>query len=185
MLEITIPEKNGIWDDEKEEFLTIKECHLKLEHSLISVRKWEEKWKKPFLSRKNDKTKIEVLDYIRCMSLDKNVDLLAIAFMPPDIYKKIIEYIKDPMTATTFQDRMFVGASTNVNEVITAEVIYCWMIMLNIPIELEKWHLEKLLTLIKTVNIKSNPNKKMNKKDSVAYIAALNAERKKKYNTKG
>ena len=185
MLEITIPKKEGLWNEKKQEFLDIEECHLRLEHSLISVRKWEEKWKKPFISKRDPKTKMEVLDYIRCMSLDKNVDMLAIAFMPPELYEKVINYIKDPMSATTFNERMLVGASTNIHEVITAETIYTWMIMLNIPVEFEKWHLEKLLTLIKMVNIKSNPNKKMSKKDSIAYMAALNQKRRAMYKTKG
>lgn len=183
MLDIIIPENNNLWDEKKQEFLNLPECHLKLEHSLVAVRKWESKWHKPFLEKKNKK-KIEVLDYIRCMSLTSDPDLLSIAFMPMGVYKKIIDYIQDPMTAATFRDDL-IGASKSRNEVITSETIYCWMIQLNIPVEFENWHLESLLALIKFVNIKSAPKKKMSMKDSIQYMAALNEQRKAKYKTKG
>lgn len=184
MLEITIPARNNLWDESLQEFISTKECHLKLEHSLISVRKWEERWKKPFAS-KEKKTKEEIIDYVCCMSLTKDVDPISIAFMPLHLMEEIIQYIQDPMSATKINNRLLKGASTNVHEVITAELIYTWMILLNIPIEFEKWHLEKLLTLIKLVNIKSQPEKKMSKKDSIAYMNAANELRRKKYNTKG
>lgn len=179
MLEIKI-KTTELWDEEKEEFIDPKEETLKLEHSLVSLSKWESKYHKPFIT-KEQKTRAETIDYIRFMTLNKNVD--------PDIYycisnedmDKINQYIEDPMTATTFSGKDK-GAS---REQITAELIYYWMIALNIPFECQKWHLNKLLTLIRVCNIKNAPPKKMGKNDLMRRNAALNAARRKKFNSKG
>lgn len=179
MLEIKI-KTTELWDDEKEEFIDPKEETLKLEHSLVSLSKWESKWHKPFIT-KEQKTREETIDYIRFMTLNKNVD--------PDIYyclsdadmSKINQYIDDPMTATTFSGK---DKGTS-REQITAELIYYWMIALNIPFECQKWHLNKLLTLIRVCNIKNAPPKKMGKNDLMRRNAALNAARRKQLNSKG
>ena len=183
MLKVTIPMQD-LWDEKKEEFLYIKETHLQLEHSLISLKKWEQKWHKPFLG-KNDKTREEIVDYIRCMTLTPNVDPLVYFYIPDSVIIQVNEYIRDPMTATWFSNYDKIGAAKSSSEVITAEIIYYWMITLNIPVEFQKWHLNQLLTLIKVVNIKNAPKKKMSKKEAANHRAAINAARRAKYHSKG
>ena len=180
MLSITIPSAE-LWDDRKQEFVYTKEQTLRLEHSLVSLSKWEAKWKKVFLS-KQEKTYEETIDYIKCMTLTQNVD--------PDVYnhlsneniKQVNEYISDSMTATFInEDKNAKGSK----EPVTSELIYYWMISLNIPPEYQKWHLNRLLMLIKVCNAKNQPPKKKSKKELMTRNAALNAARKKKLNTKG
>lgn len=180
MLTITIPEME-MFDEKTQEFFTLKGQTLQLEHSLVSLSKWESKWCKPFLSKEN-KTAEETIDYIRCMTITQNVD--------PNIYKRlnssnikdINSYIEAPMTATTFYDNQQKGRS---KETITSELIYYWMITLNIPMECQRWHLNRLLTLVRVCNVKNNPPKKMSKRELMSRNAALNAARKKQLNTKG
>lgn len=180
MLQLVIPPYEQ-WDEEREMFIVNnKEQKLMLEHSLVSLSKWESKWNKPFLSSTN-KTAEETLDYIRCMTVSQNI--------PPEIYnlltmdhiKQINDYIDLPMTATTFSDRGPKGQ----REIITSEIIYFWMISYNIPMECQKWHLNRLLTLIKVCDVKNQPQKKMGRKEMLNQNAALNAARRKQYNTKG
>ncbi len=180
MLQITIPAAEQ-WDEFKQEFIYTKEQTLLLEHSLVSLSKWESKWCKVFLT-KQEKTFEETLDYIRCMSLSSNIDPKVYSCLSNDNFKEINEYIEAPMTATYFLDDHF----SKINrEAITAELIYYWMITLNIPFECQKWHLNRLLTLIKVCNIKNQPPKKRSKKDIMSRNAALNAARRKQLNTKG
>lgn len=180
MLRITIPSME-LWDENKEEFINTKEQTLQLEHSLVSLSKWESKWHKPFLS-KDVKTEEETLDYIRCMTITQNVDPSVYAFIPIDVRKEIQEYIDAPMTATRIKDEQ---SSKGSSRQITSELIYHWMIAQNIPFECETWHLNRLLTLIKVCNIESQPSKKMNMKERMRQNAALNAARRKRLNTKG
>ena len=181
MLRITIPEQE-LWDEKKLKFVTIKEQPLQLEHSLVSLSKWESKWHKPFLG-KGDKTPEEILDYIKCMTLTQNVNSEVYNYLTQENITQINEYIEDSMTATTFSaDKT---ASKN-HEVVTSEIIYYWMIALNIPIEIcQKWHLNRLLTLIRVCNIKNSPPKKMSKKELMSRNAALNAARRQQLNTRG
>lgn len=184
MLQITIPATIiEDFDENTNEFVytTIgKEETLQLEHSLLSLSKWESKWCKPFLS--SEKTDEETLDYIRLMTINRNVS--------SDIYDRLTErnvediknYINSPMTATTFSESKTGKAN---KEIITAEIIYYWMIALNIPFECEKWHLNKLITLVRVCNIKNNPPKKKGKRDTAKRYAELNAARRKQLNTKG
>lgn len=180
MLEIIIPATEQ-WDEKNQEFITSKEQILRLEHSLVSLSKWESKWCKPFLSKEN-RTMEETIDYIKCMTLTQNVDDHVYNLLTIDNIKKVNEYISAPMTATTFSDSNKKGGG---NEIITSELIYYWMISLNIPFECQKWHLNKLFTLIKVCSIKNQPPKKMSKKDIMSRNAALNAARRKQMNTKG
>ena len=180
MLEIIIPATEQ-WDEKNQEFITSKEQILRLEHSLVSLSKWESKWCKPFLSREN-KTMEETIDYIKCMTLTQNVDDHVYNLLTIDNIKKVNEYISAPMTATTFSDSNKKGGG---REIITSEIIYYWMISLNIPFECQKWHLNRLLTLIKVCSIKQQPPKKMSKRDVMSRNAALNAARRKQMNTKG
>ena len=181
MLEITIPGRE-FWDEKKEMFITSKETTLKLEHSLVSLSKWESKWHKPYFG-KEKKTPEETLDYIRMMTLTQNVDPEVYHCMTPDIIDKIAKYIEDPMTATWFNEA---GGPTNKkSEVVTAELIYYWMIAYQIPFECQKWHINKLITLIRVCNIKNQPDKKMSKREVAKQQAAINAARRKAHHSKG
>lgn len=181
MLQIKVALSPEGWDEEKEEFVEAPYKTLTLEHSLISLSKWESKWHKPFLNEK-EKTYEETIDYIKCMTLTSNVD--------PDVYnhlsreniEEIDNYIGDPMTATTFKDDK---RGRGNKEIVTAEIIYHWMIALQIPDKFEKWHLNRLITLIRVCEIKNSPQKKMPMKERLAQQHALNAARKKQLNTRG
>ena len=179
MLTIVVPERE-YFDDSKNEFVHTKEVTLQLEHSLVSLSKWEAKWNKPFLSS-NDKTEEEILDYIRCMTVTQNVDKSVYYRLSKENIEKINDYINLPMTATTFSDK---NASRN-KETITAEIVYYWMIALNIPFECQKWHLNRLLTLVKVCSIKNTPPKKMSRNEIFSRNRALNASRRKALGTKG
>lgn len=187
MIEIVIPEQHyEPFDEIKEEFLPnidIKETKIQLEHSLISLRKWEQKWHKPYFAD-NDKTHEEMIDYIRCMTINRDVDPIVYNWIPANIYDKIIAYMKDPMTATWFNDDL-IGAQKSKEQIITAEIIYYWMITLNVPIEFEKWHLNQLLTLIKVINCKNEKPKKVDSATAARQRAALNAKRRAQYKSKG
>lgn len=180
MLRMIVPAAE-FWDEVNEEFIYKDKQVLQLEHSLISLSKWESKWCKPFLS-KSEKTEEETVDYIRCMTLTQNVK--------PDVYQRlsseniaqINQYIQAPMTATWFND---VGTQKRNSEQITSELIYYWMIALNIPFECQKWHLNRLLTLIRVCNIKNQPPKKHSRREIMSRNAALNAARCKQLNTSG
>lgn len=182
MLRITIPAIE-LYDEETNTFFNSKEQVLQLEHSLISLSKWESKWLKPFLS-KEEKTIKETIDYIRCMNINQNVDENVYNYMlsenvyknkAADIINQIREYIDLEMTATTFSFEKKVTS----REIITAEIIYYWMIAMNIPFECQKWHLNRLLTLINVCNIKNTSPKKMSRKEINQRNSALNAARKK------
>jgi hypothetical protein len=180
MLKVTIPEIE-LYDEDKNEFFTSKRQELQLEHSLVSLSKWESKWCKPFFS-KEKKCREEYIDYIRCMTLTQNVDPEVYNFITPEILKQIENYIDAPMTATTFNDR---DQARGNRETITSEIIYYWMIAYEIPFECQKWHLNRLLTLIRVCSIKNGPQKKMSKKDIYSRNSALNAARRQQFNTKG
>lgn len=180
MLQITIPAVET-WDEVKGEFASYKEQTLQLEHSLVSLSKWESKWCKPFYS-KQEKTAEETIDYIRCMTLTQNVKPETYSRLTPDNIQQIYDYIEAPMTATYISEDT---KGKKGQEQITSELIYYWMITLNIPPEYRKWHLNRLLMLIKVCNVKNQPAKKMSKRDIMSQNAALNAARRKKLNSKG
>lgn len=179
MLQITIPAMNDLWDERNQQFLSIKETTIQLEHSLLSISKWESKWNKSFINTK-DKTEEELMDYIKCMTITKNVDPNVYVCLTAENIQEIVNYINAPMTATTIRDT---GKSNH--EIVTSELIYYWMISLNIPVKFEKWHLNRLITLIRVCSIKNQPAKKMSRGEIMQRNAALNAARKKRWNTKG
>lgn len=180
MLRITIP-ATELWDESKEEFINIKEQTLQLEHSLVSLSKWESKWCKPFLS-KQEKTQEQIIDYVRCMTITQNVNPEIYKYLSRDNLKQINDYIDAPMTATWFsEDKNKKGN----NNQITSEIIYYWMIAFNIPFECQKWHLNKLMTLIRVCDIKNQSPKKRSQKEIMSRNAALNAARRKRLNSKG
>lgn len=182
-LTIHIP-ATELWDPVEERFYQIKEQNLLLEHSLVSVDKWESKWKKPYLTD-DRKNAIELIDYIRCMTITKNVDPRAYFAIPESEIEKIKTYISDPMTATTITDHREGAKPRGRKEIITSEVIYWQMTQLNIPLEWEKRHLNKLLMLIKIGAIKSEPPKSMSKNAITKQNSALNAARRKMHGSRG
>ena len=179
MLQISVPDKE-YWDAKNEQFVTVKGQTLCLEHSLVSVSKWEAKFHKPFLSDEN-KTTEEIEYYVKCMTITQNVDDKVYRILTRDNYKDINDYISDSMTATTINDR----SNHRSREIITSEVIYYWMVALNIPFECQKWHLNRLMMLIRVCNIKNQPSKKMSKAQTMKSNAALNAARRQKAHSKG
>ena len=181
MLQIVVPASEQ-WDESTQEFVYGKEQTLQLEHSLVSLSKWESKWCKSFFL-KEGKTNEETIDYIKCMTLTKNVDPEVYSRLTMENIDQINSYIEAPMTATTFPQQPTKGKING--ETVTAELVYYWMIALNIPFECQKWHLNRLLTLIRVCEVKNRPPKKMSKRDIMSRNAALNAARKKKLNTRG
>lgn len=180
MLYITIPAVEQ-WDEEREAFISSKEYRLQLEHSLVSLSKWESKWRKPFYSR-TERTMDEIIDYVRCMTITKNIPDEAYGLLTRDNINEISEYIENPMTATTFSSN---DSKKGNSEQITSELIYYWMFALNIPIDCEKWHLNRLITLIRVCSIKNTPPKKMSKREILSRNSALNAARRQQLNTRG
>lgn len=182
MLKISIPDVE-FYNEKEEKFYTVKGQDLQLEHSLVSLSKWESKWKKPFIDKNeaDKKTLEETIDYIRCMTLTQNVNPEIYNNIPDKEIEKVKSYISDSMTATTFSN-----LDENKNrEIITSEIIYYWMVAFNIPFECQKWHLNRLLTLIKVCSIKNAPKKKMSKQEIMSRNKALNEARRKAYNSKG
>lgn len=180
MLQVLIPERE-LFDEETQEFINVKSNILQLEHSLVSLAKWEAKWCKPFLGKEKKSTD-ETVDYIRCMTITQHVPPEVYNNIPDIVFTQISEYIDSPMTATWFNERD--GARKN-REVVTAEIIYYWMIAQTIPMECQKWHLNRLLTLIKVCSLKNNPPKKMGRKEMLANRKALNDVRRNQINSKG
>lgn len=182
MLTITVPISPEGWDEAKQEFVEPTVQTLQLEHSLVSLSKWESKWKKAFYSTNSNITNEEMLDYIKCMTLTKNVGMDVYNHLTPDNIKEIRDYINDSMTATTFSKE---GNGSKNREVITSELIYYWMIASNIPFECQKWHLNRLITLIRVCSVKNNPPKKRSRREIMSRNAALNASRRQQMNSKG
>ena len=179
MLTINVPEIE-YYDASSESFTIIPKHTLELEHSLVSISKWESKWQKAFLTNK-EKSNEEIYDYIRCMVVGEPCDMMVIKNLTMDSIKAITDYINSPQTATTINQ----PKSKPSREVITSELIYYWMIAHNIPFECQNWHLNRLLTLVGVCNVKNEPPKKQNKNDILRRNAALNAARKKSMNTSG
>lgn len=182
MLRIRIP-AGEYWDERRQIFIQLEGQILLLEHSLVSLSRWEARWHKPFLSNEK-KTRAETIDYIRCMTVTENVDPIVYDSLSDNVINSVSLYINEPMTATTFSDDGKAGPRSR--EIITAEIIYYWMVALQIPFEpCEKWHLNRLLTLVRVCNIKNQPKKKSNPRDIMSRNAKLNAERRKRLGTKG
>ena len=183
MLKIVVPAWED-WDPVSNKFLTGRETILMLEHSLVSISKWEAKYHKPYLSEE-PKTNEEMLDYIKFMTVtnpNKAISDDTYRHLSTQNIEAIRDYISDPMTATTINNR---NQKRGRKEVITSELIYYWMTALNIPFECQRWHLNRLMTLIQVAGIKNQPAKKMSKKDIAAQNRSLNAARRAKMNTKG
>lgn len=179
-LVLTIPERE-FYDDRTGRFVSTKKTTIQLEHSLLSITKWESKWHKPYLS-KAQKTEEEALDYIRCMCIGKDIDPNVFRAITSKQAKMIADYINDPMTATTIKRK----DTRPSREIITNELVYFWMTSFSIPFDpCEKWHFNRLMTLIEIASIKNQPPKKMSKRQAAQERSALNAQRRAKYNTHG
>ena len=180
MLDLEIIIKPELYDEKTGEFIDPVTTTIRLEHSLVSLSKWESKWHKPFLH--TEKTDEEIMDYIKCMTLTQNV--------PDDVYNRlsskniqeIKDYIDNPMTATTFSENRNQKKS---REIVTSELIYYWMVAYQIPFECQKWHLNRLITLIEVCNIKNSPPKKLSRNELLMRNTELNAQRRKALNSKG
>lgn len=182
MLEIHVPAiTKELFDDATGEFINVnfKAQTLELEHSLVSISKWEAKWCKPFLD--SDKTREETIDYIRCMTINsKKVDDGIYPYLSDDIVIQINKYINAPMTATIIHK-----SGKNNGTFVTSELIYYWMVSFQIPLECEKWHLKRLMTLISVCNEKNKPQKKMSEQEIMARNAEINARNRARFNSKG
>lgn len=170
-----------MWDERKQEFVQTGERELMLEHSLVSIAKWESKWQKPFLDQK-PKTGDEMLDYVRCMTITQNVSPETYSRLTTGNMAEIEQYISRPMTATTFSAEQHGNRN---GEKTTAELIYYWMVTLSIPFECEKWHLNRLLALIRVCNLKNQPARKKSQRAILQENRALNAARRQRLRTRG
>lgn len=184
MLRINIPISPEGWDEEKQEFVEPKTVTFQLEHSLVSISKWESKWCKAYLT-KREKTKEEALDYVRCMTITQNVDPDVYNHLTRENFEEIQKYIEAPMTATVINTIGGSKGGGKNNETATSELIYYWMMSYNIYPECQKWHLNRLLKLIEVFNAKNAPAKKMSSRDTARSYAAMNAARRRKHNSKG
>ena len=181
MLSINIKSRE-LFDERTSEFITVKGGTLKLEHSLVSISKWESKWKIPFLSKKK-RTNVQIDDYIRCMSVNGDPDPILIASISSKDKNRIIDYIDEKQTATWFTN--LDDKRNTQSDIITSERIYYWMIAYKIPHEYEKWHLSRLLTLIESCNREKKKKKKMSQAEIIARNKVLNAERKARLHSRG
>ncbi len=181
MIRISTP-SGEYYDHRRQEFVTVVGQTVLLEHSLRSLAKWEARWKKPFLSKK-EKTRAETIDYVRCMAVTPGVDPSIFETLTSENLAQISQYINNPMTATTFSDRDQNKRPSR--EIVTAELIYYWMVALQIPFECQDWHLNRLLTLIHVCEIKNQPKKKINQKQAASERTRLNRARKAQLGTTG
>lgn len=180
MLSIVVP-GDEYFDNDKEIFVYSQSLTIKLEHSLASLSKWESFWEKPFIST-IEKTTEETNSYIYMMFLDDTLSSSLVGKLTPHNIEEIEKYINAKMTATTFSN---IAKKTQTSEIITSEIIYYWMMSLNIPFETQHWHLERLLTLIRVCSEKNAPKQKVPMREIIAQRKALNAKRKQELGTTG
>lgn len=185
MLEIKTPASEQ-WDEEKGEFVYTQPQVLQLEHSLISLSKWEAKWHKAFLEQK-EISNAEFLDYIRCMTINKVKDSNVYSALTAQQVIEIREYIDSPMSATVIQERIQEGKGKGgAVDKITSELIYYWLIAFKIPFDCQKWHLNRLLKLIQICELKNNSSpKKRSMREIMQQNKIINEERKRQFKTKG
>lgn len=180
MLRITITGEE-FYDEVTETFSGSGDTVIDLEHSLVSLSKWESEFQKPFLSA-GSKTTNEIFGYIRAMILTSEYPDDIFARLDDQNLEKINTYIESKQSATTFAE---IGKPPNRKEVITGELIYYWMVSFNIPFECESWHLNRLFSLIRICNIKQSKPRKMSRSEIAARNRSLNAQRKEQLGTTG
>ncbi len=175
MLKIIVP-AGELFDPKTETFIYTKPVELVLEHSLVAISKWESKWEIPFLN--TELTIEQFVDYVRCMTITQNVDPNVYLTMNQTVMNRIRAYMDAKMSAAVIHsDRQNNRSST---KFITADLIYYWMVALQIPFECQKWHINRLLMLIRIAEIEQNPNKKLSKAESAKKSQAINAARRAK-----
>lgn len=179
-IKIRIPELH-LFNEATNEFFDIRETYITMEHSLVSISKWESKWHIPYLGP-TPKTLEQSIDYLRCMTITQNVQPGIYNYIPESEMKRIKEYIEDPMTATKFREEEGKGKT---KKSITSDYLYFCMVSYNVPVEFEKWHLNRLLTLLQVCSEENKPKKKRSKRSLTSDYAALNAARRAKMGTKG
>lgn len=180
MLKIIVP-GTEMFDDSTQEFTTVDDVTLELEHSLVSLSKWESIHEIPFLG-KEEKTTAQIISYIKCMTLTPDVSDEVYQNLSNQNFDAVSEYIDAKMTATWFNEAP--GAPKS-REVITAELIYHWMVVFQIPFECQYWHLNRLFTLIRVCNIKQSKPEKMSRSEIAARNRELNEQRRKQLGTRG
>lgn len=180
MLTLKVPVVEA-FDEATKKIVVSEYFLLELEHSLASLSRWEQKFEKPFLGT-DEKSSEETLWYIKAMTLTPNVPDALYSRLTTENLKAVTEYINAKMTATTITEH---GPRRPSREVITAEIIYYWMVSLNIPFECQYWHLNKLITLVRVCNLKNAPAKPMNRKSAAQQQRALNAQRRAQHGTRG
>ena len=184
MLKLEIKSRDGEWDEEREEFVEIKGTTLQLEHSLVSLSKWESIWHKPFLYKADERTDEELKSYIQCMNMTQNVDPAVFDYLTKDEIKQVMDYIQNPMTATWFKEdpkRHGRGGGGD-GTIVTSEYLYYLMIEQGVPFDCQKWHLNRLMTLLRVCTVKrSEENKKISPRDQINQYAAMKAARRMKH----
>lgn len=183
MLEIKI-RSDELWDEALEVYVPIPEKTLRLEHSLVSISKWEMKWQKSFLKtlENGGLTVEQTIDYIKCMTIDRNVDPIVYYGITDEHIRAVNDYLANPLTATHVPDR---PNKKGGGDTPTSEMLYFYMVSYQIPVEFEKWPLQRLITLIKICDIKNNPPKSMSKAELAKRNTSINAARRAALNTKG
>ena len=198
MFEITIPGEE-LWDARRAEFTSTKAVTLRLEYSLVSLSKWESKWHIPFFDDSVEKTPEQMQDFVRCMTVTQGVDPTVYARLTVENLNAIYRYMEDPMTATWFTGEGRPGEKNQngtakrrarrrppgTGKVLTSEVLYSRMFQAGVPIECERWHLNRLMTLIRVCQEEQAPPRKMSRKDALRQRRELNAARMKKYGARG
>lgn len=175
MYKVIVPDIEA-FSQSTQEFITVKGCSFNIEHSLISLSKWESKWEQAFLGPKQ-KTREQMIDYVRMMTISKNVPNDIYELLTNDQLRDIFTYINSKQTATTIKETK---APPRRGPIITAEIIYYWMTQFGIPFECEKWHLNRLITLIRVCEEKEKPAQKMSRKDLARHNTALNHKRRRR-----
>lgn len=181
MLQVVIELVPERYDEKNHSFIDPVTKTLQLEHSLVSISKWESKWCTPFHANR-EKTAEETIDYIKCMTITQNVKDDVYEHLTKANVDEVLKYIEAPMTATTISRQNKTGRN---KEIVTSELIYHWMIESGIPFECQKWHINRLLTLIDVRNVKTQPPKKAGTRETISSYAKLNEARRKQLNSRG
>lgn len=180
MLKLTFPPAD-FFDEDSQKFISLPGFELELEHSLLALSEWESKWEKPFLGE-SSLTPEETLDYVRCMIVTPEFPPDALDRLDDETVQQVVSYIERKMTATWFADSGSRGPRV---ETITSELIYYWMTTYQIPFECERWHLNRLMTLIRICDVKQNPPKKRSPEEVAQRNAEINRKRREQLGTKG
>lgn len=178
-----------LFDEETNTFLHPVGKKLHLEHSLLSISKWEAEWEIPFLN--TDKTSEQSLSYIKCCVLDDDFDELLLNTLSDKNILDFNAYLSKGMTAKKIIDlRSSLSQKRKSRrpasqKALTSEDIYYSMIQFHVWKECEEWPLQRLLSLLQLCSLKSNSTGEMSKSDQAKFYREENARRKAKYHTNG